>query len=319
MKRNAGVMVWMGVLAVGMGVAQTPAAAPAKDAGAATATPSASAVQTEAVPALWKVKGAHGTVYLFGSVHVMKPNVHWETEKIKGALTGSDTVYLEIAGLDEDSIKAAQPEIMALGVDQAHPLSTKITKEDVGLLDEAVKSMGMPGEAAMEPLQPWLAYLTISVVPMVKAGYDPNSGIDKLLEAEAKGASKPVKGFETISEQMHYFSDMAQPLQVELLHQALVDMPKSVADTDTMVADWTKGDVEGIGKIENDEMKTKTPELYAKLLVERNKHFAETLTGVLKDPATGTVFVAIGAAHLAGPDSVQKMLEAKGYSAERVE
>lgn len=316
MKRFAAMLGLTFVLAAGMGVAQTAAPAPAKDAGAA---PAASAKQTEAVPALWKVKGAHGTVYLFGSVHVMKPSVHWETAKVKDALTGSDTLYLEISGLDEDSIKAAQPEIMALGVDQAHPLSTKITKEDVGLLDDAVKSMGMPGEQAMEPLQPWLAYLTISVVPMVKAGYDPNSGIDKLLESEAKGASKPVKGFETISEQMHYFSDMAQPLQVEMLHQALVDMPKSVTDIDTLVADWSKGDVDGIGKIENDEMKTKTPELYQKLLVERNKRFADTLAGVLKDPATGTVFVAIGAGHLAGPDSVQKMLEAKGYSAERVE
>jgi hypothetical protein len=314
MKRFAGVMVLVGVFAAGMGVAQT--AAPAKDVGAA---PAANAKQTEAVPALWKVKGAHGTVYLFGSVHVMKPSVHWETAKVKDALTGSDTLYLEISGLDEDSIKAAQPEIMALGVDQAHPLSTKITKEDVGLLDDAVKSMGMPGEQAMEPLQPWLAYLTISVVPMVKAGYDPNSGIDRLLETEAKGASKPVRGFETISEQMHYFADMAQPMQVQMLHQALMDMPKSVADIDTLVLDWTKGDVDGIGKIENDEMKVKYPDLYQKLLVDRNKRFADTLAGVLKDPATGTVFVAIGAGHLAGPDSVQKMLEGKGYSAERVE
>ncbi len=314
MKRFALVTACTAVLAAVTGFAQTPA--PAKDTPAA---PAASAATIEAVPALWKVKGAHGTVYLFGSVHVMKPNVHWETAKVKDALTGSDTLYLEIAGMDDDSIKAAQPEIMTLGVDQAHPLSTKISKEDVTLLDEAVKSMGIPGEQAMEPMQPWLAYLTISVVPMVKAGYDPKSGIDKLLETEAKGENKPVKGFETMSEQMHYFADMPQPMQVELLHQSLVDMPKSVAEIDNMVADWSKGDVDGISKIENDEMKTKSPELYQKLLVDRNKRFADTLAGVLKDPATGTVFVTIGAAHLAGPDSVQKMLETKGYSAERVE
>jgi uncharacterized protein YbaP (TraB family) len=258
-------------------------------------------------------------VYLFGSVHVMKKEVHWETPKVKDALTSSDELYLEISGLDEDSVKAAQPEIMELGVDQAHPLSTKISKDDVALLDAAVKTMGLPGEAALEPMQPWLVYLTISVVPMVKAGYDPNSGIDRLLEAEAKGASKPVKGFETMSEQMHYFSDMAMPLQVEMLHQALVDLPKSAAETDTMVGDWTKGDVEGIGKLENEEMKAKYPALYQKLLVDRNQRFADTLAGLLKDPATGTVFVAIGAAHLAGPDSVQKLLESKGYSAVRVE
>jgi uncharacterized protein YbaP (TraB family) len=305
------------MLAGSVGYAQTaaPASAPEKPKAAESASP----IQLEATPALWRVKGAHGTVYLFGSVHVMKKEVHWENAKVKDALTASTLLYLEISGLDEDSIKAAQPEIMALGIDQAHPLSTKISKEDVALLDDAVKGMGLPGEQALEPTQPWLAYLTISVLPMVKAGYDPNSGVDKSLEAEAKGASKPVKGFETISEQMHYFSDMAMPLQVEMLHQSLVDMPKNAADIDTLVADWTRGDVEGISKIENDEMKSKYPDLYQKLLVDRNKRFAETLAGILKDPATGTVFVAIGAAHLAGPDSVLKMLEAKGYTAQRIE
>ncbi len=314
MRRLAMVLAGMGILASVSGYGQTAAPSPASG-----SAPAASAIQTEATPALWKVKGAHGTVYLFGSVHVMKKEVHWETPKVKDALTSSDELYLEISGLDEDSVKAAQPEIMELGVDQAHPLSTKISKDDVALLDAAVKTMGLPGEAALEPMQPWLVYLTISVVPMVKAGYDPNSGIDRLLEAEAKGASKPVKGFETMSEQMHYFSDMAMPLQVEMLHQALVDLPKSAAETDTMVGDWTKGDVEGIGKLENEEMKAKYPALYQKLLVDRNQRFADTLAGLLKDPATGTVFVAIGAAHLAGPDSVQKLLESKGYSAVRVE
>jgi uncharacterized protein YbaP (TraB family) len=66
-------------------------------------------------------------------------------------------------------------------------------------------------------------------------------------------------------------------------------------------------------------MKAKYPALYTRLLVRRNEHFADVLASLLKDPATGTVFVTIGAAHLAGPDSVQKMLEAKGYTAVRVE
>jgi uncharacterized protein YbaP (TraB family) len=309
MTRFGLVLAGIGMFTAVSGFGQASAKAP--DAGAA--------VQTEAVPALWKVKGAHGTVYLFGSVHVMKKEVHWETAKVKDAVGASDVLYLEIAGLDDDSVKAAQPEIMALGVDQQHPLSTKISKEDVALLDDAVKAMGLPGESALEPMQPWLAYLTISVVPMVKAGYDPNSGIDKTLEKEAKGTGKTVKGFETMSEQMHYFSDMAMPMQVKMLHEALGDLPKSVSQTNEMVADWTKGDVDAIGKLENDEMKTKSPELYQKLVVERNTRFADTLAGLLKDPATGTVFVAVGAAHLAGADSVQKMLAAKGYAAERVE
>jgi hypothetical protein len=274
---------------------------------------------TEAKPALWRVKGAHGTVYLFGSIHVMKKDVHWETAKVKEALGASDTLYLEIAQLDDATVLAAQPEIMRLGTDQEHALSTKISKGDVELLDRALKSMGMPGEQSVESMQPWLVYLTISVLPAVQAGYDPQSGVDKTLASEVKDAGKTVKGFETMSEQIHYVADMPEALQAQMLHQTLVDLPKAVSDTDTMVADWTRGDVEAIAKMDNDEMKTKYPELYDRLLVKRNERFADALAAVLKDPATGTDFVAIGAAHLAGPDSVLTMLEKRGYRAERVE
>ncbi len=294
-------------------------AAPAVSPGAAPAPAGSPSILLDAAPAMWKLKGAHGTVYLFGSVHVMKKEVHWETAKVKEALGASDTLYLEIAGLDDASIQAARPEIMQLGTDPGHALSTKISKTDVDLLDSAVKSMGLPGEQALEPMQPWLVYLTLSVLPAIQAGYDPNSGIDKTLEAEAKAAGKPVKGFETMSEQMHYVADMPLPLQTQMLHQTLVDLPTSVSQTNTMVADWTRGDVDAIARMENDEMKAKYPELYDRLLVKRNERFADTLAGILKDPATGTLFVAIGAGHIAGPDSVLKMLEARGFNAVRVE
>ena len=276
-------------------------------------------VKIDANPAMWKLKGVHGTVYLFGSVHVMKPDVMWETAKVKDALKSSDVLYLEIADLGPKEQARLQPVVMQIGTDAEHPLSGKITKADLDLLDAALKSLGMPGEQMMEPMQPWLAYVTLSVLPAVKAGYQPDSGIDQKMLAEGKGQSKKVVGFETAEEQLHYLADMPQAEQVELLHQTLVDLPKSESQMDEMVADWTKGDVDRIAAMENDEMKTKSPALYARLLVKRNEHFADVLAGVLKDPATGMVFVTIGAAHLAGPDSVQKMLEAKGYTAVRVE
>jgi len=303
--------VWAGVVGLavccGVGAGQAPAAA------------SAPAVKVDATPAMWRVKGTHGTIYLFGSIHVMKPEVKWESAKVQAALKGSDVLYLEVANMDPDSLKAMQPMIMQMGMDMAHPLSSKIPKSDVDLMDAAVKGLGMPGESAFEMMQPWMAYLTLSVLPAIQAGYLPDSGIDEKLMVESKSETKPVKGFETAEEQLHYLADMPQSDQVELLHQSLVDLPKSEKQMDEMVADWTRGDVEKIAAMENDEMKTKYPALYDKLLVKRNEHFAEALGGLLKDPSTGTVFVTIGAAHLAGPDSVIKMLETRGFTVERVE
>jgi hypothetical protein len=286
---------------------------------APTAKPLDSRIQVEAVPALWQVKGVHGTIYLFGTVHIMRPEVHWQTAKVKDAFKTSDALYLEIANIDEDSVKAMTPMMMQLGMDMEHPLSTKISPEDVDLLDAAVKKLGLPGESALEPLKPWFVYLTLAVVPIMQGGYDPQSGIDQVLAKDAKAQSKPVKGFETAEQQMHFLADFPVDQQVMLLHQELVDLPKTVAQTDEMVGDWTHGEVDKIAAIDNDETKTKYPALYDKLLVKRNEVFAGTLAGLLNDPKTGTLFVAIGAGHLAGPDSVIKMLTAKGFTVTRVE
>jgi uncharacterized protein YbaP (TraB family) len=266
-------------------------------------------------PAIWRVKGAHGTVYLFGSVHMMKPNVEWKSEKVAQALTASDVLYLEIANLDDTA--GAEPMVMQYGIDAGHPLSTKISKDDLALLDAAAKGMGLPGEQMFEPMKPWLVSMTLSIAPMLKAGYQPTSGIDMKLLAEVKAEQKPVKGFETMLEQMHMLADVPEDEQVKMLHKDLVEMDKSTAEMNDVVVAWEHGDVETIGKMDNDELATKYPEEYQRIIVDRNRRWAATIDGLLKDPGTGTVFVAVGAGHLAGPDSVLKMLEKDGWKAER--
>jgi uncharacterized protein YbaP (TraB family) len=325
MKMLARFAVVMAVCGCGIALGQTGTAAgsggpDAKAGQDAKAAPAVAAAASDdavvmATPAMWRVKGTHGTLYLFGSVHVMKPNVVWENEKVKAALTSSDTLYLEIANIDDTA--SAQPIILKFGIDKAHPLSTKISKEDVTLLDAAAKTMGLPGEQAFEPMQPWLVSVTLSTLPLVKAGFDPASGIDMKLVTEAKGDQKAVKGFETMADQMHMIADVPMAEKVRMLHKDLVELDKSAAQTIELVNAWERGDVEKIGKIDNDELAVKYPAEYKRVVVDRNAKWVATLDGLLKDPATGTVFVVVGAAHLAGPDSVIRMLEKDGWKVAR--
>lgn len=273
------------------------------------------AATTVVTPAMWRVKGTHGTMYLFGSVHVMKPDVDWESGKVKTAFDSSDLLYLEIANVDD--VAAAQPLLMQYGLDPQHPLSEKISKEDLATLDSAVKAIGMPGAAMMEPMRPWLASMMLSVLPMVKAGYEPNTGIDMMLIAQAKKANKQVKGFETLEQQVHLLADVPETEQIAMLHKDLTELDKSTAQMGELVAAWQRGDVEKIGAIDNEELAEKYPAVYKRMVVDRNQRWADTLNGVLKDPETKTVFVAVGAAHLAGPDSVIRTLEKNGWKVER--
>jgi len=274
-----------------------------------------SVATVKATPAIWKVKGAHGTVYLFGTIHVMKPEVDWETAQVKQAFDASDTVYVEVANLDDQA--AALPLAAQFGMDMAHPLSSKISKDDVALLDTAVKSMGLPGEAMLEPMQPWLVTMTVSVLPMMKAGYDPAGGVDVVLLGQARKAGKKIEGFETMEQQLHFVADEPQAEQVAKLHEELAEMDKSAAEMSDMVAAWELGDVAKIAAMETGELKEKHPEEYKTLVVERNEKWAATLDGLLKDSATGDVFVAVGAAHLAGDESVIELLKKGGWVVER--
>ena len=132
-----------------------------------------------AEPALWVAKQGGATVYLFGTVHALKPELKWETPKIARAFAESQELWLEA---DDADAKTMQPIVAQLGIDRAHPLSSKLAAADVARLDAAAKAAGLPGEAALEPMRPWLAALTIATLPIVKAGYDPAKGVDNVLK-----------------------------------------------------------------------------------------------------------------------------------------
>lgn len=276
----------------------------------APAATAAAPVAVQATPALWVMKGPKATVYLLGTIHIMKPGVEWHTAKVMAAVNQSQTLVEEVADLSD--VAAIRPLMMQLGMDQEHPLSTKITKEDLALVDGALKQMGAPGESSVEPMRPWLVGLTLSVLPLMKAGYDPQSGVDMTLSKEFKAAGKPVAGLETVEQQLHILADLPLADEVESLHLQLKDLDHATADTEKTVAAWEKGDVATIAKIENDEFVKEYPALYQKLVVARNKAWAEKLATMLQ--GEGTTLVAVGAAHLAGPDSVQTLLTAKGFT-----
>lgn len=273
----------------------------------------AAASRSQAEPAIWVVKGPHATVYLFGSVHVLKKDQPWRSPKIDAALEQSQSLWLEIANVDDPA--SMQPLMFQLGMDQEHPLSTKLTADQVAKLDKAAKSAGLPGEATLEPFKPWLAALTISIAPLVQAGYDPSSGVEFELKPEFDKAKKPVKGFETAEQQMHFFADMPDKAQVTYLDSELSDFDSAVDKFKQVVTAWYAGDTDALDHLLSSEFRDKYPDLYKTLVVERNQNFAAQIQDLLK--GDGVTFVAIGAGHLVGKDGVATLLEKQGYKVTR--
>lgn len=278
----------------------------------ALATAVLAALPATAEPALWKVQGPRATVYLFGTVHVLRKDVVWRSPKIDKAFQASGTLVEEIKGVDDAA--AMQPLVMKYGIDPAHPLSSKLDDAGKAKLGSVAASLGVPA-AQIEPLRPWMAALTFSTLPLVKAGYDPRSGVDVILKGQADAEHKPLEAFETIEQQIKFFADLPQDLEVAYLLSTLDEAAKGTKELDDLVDAWAAGDVERIASLMNTDMRDKYPEIYRVLLVDRNKAFAERIKQLLA--GEGTFFVAVGAAHLAGPDSVQADLQKMGVTVER--
>lgn len=262
-------------------------------------------------PALWSISDADSTLYLFGTVHVLRPDTAWGSAKVDAAFEASDDLILEISNPDDQA--ALLPLIRQHGLSQT-PLSSLLTPEEAADLDAAARTMG--GSAAgFDGFRPWLAALTLSVAPLARAGYDPLSGVELILKHRAEDAGKPVTGLETIDHQVEILAGLPEEIQLAFLRSTLRDFDQATTELDALVAAWAAGDVETLERIGVDEMKAESQEVYDALLTRRNAEWADRIQTLLE--GSGTTFIAVGSAHLAGEDSVQAMLERRGVAVTR--
>ena len=262
-------------------------------------------------PALWVVKDEDTTIYLFGTVHILKPNLSWFDEGVKQAFEGSDRLVLEMV---EPTAAESQALFGKLAIDKSgKTLRSKMSDADRAIYETAMTKTGLPAEA-LDPFDPWAAAVTLSVISMQKQGFDINSGAEKQLTAAANAAKKPIGGVETMEFQLGVFDSMPESEQIRFLVETAKVVESSSNMMDKMVELWGTPDPDGLGQLMNEGLTSRA--LYDALLTRRNANWAKWIKAEMDKP--GTTFMAVGAGHLAGPTSVQNLLPAYGLSADRV-
>jgi uncharacterized protein YbaP (TraB family) len=292
--------------------ATAPSAAPTTPAPVAAPAPAAAAAR----PALWRIGDEDTTVYLFGTVHVLPPELSWRTRPVEDALNASKAVYFE-TDVNPNQIALAQ---MAQRLGMYAPpekLSDHLTPEQRAAVAKASAKLSAP-MAIIDTMKPWLAAMTLSEQTIANAGYDPNSGVERTLLPMATAAGKDIRKLETVEEQLLVFADLPEKVQIDYLISGIDEIDKEPTLLGDLVSAWSKGNVEKLDKIMIEDDLEDTPEVYQALLVNRNKNWTVKLDALVKSEP-GVFFVAVGAGHLAGKDSVLGMLTAKGYKVERVE
>lgn len=290
--------------------------------GPATAqSATAPAAATEAAPAatgpaLWAVRDADTTIYLFGTFHLLPPGTEWKVGEVRTAFERSDTLRLEVAGLRDVDPGTMQQLVLSRGMDMTGPtLSSRLSDPERAQLAAAAAEVGMPA-AAFDRMRPWFASMNLAVMMMMKMGLDPQAGADSALEAAATTAGMRIEGFETAEQQIGFLADISEDEQLAMLRATLRDWNRGTDMMNAMLLAWRSGNADELARIINEGVR-ETPALARVLLADRNARWAEWIDGRMDQP--GTVFVAVGGGHLAGDDSVQAYLAQRGIQTERVQ
>lgn len=277
--------------------------------------PAAAPASQKATPALWVVKDSDTTIYLFGTFHLMVPGVDWNHGKVKAAFESSDTLRLEIANLETEGPVIANLMATKGQLPAGKTLFDGLTEAQKTGLSSIIAQSGFPPQA-IQQMRPWMASLILSLSLYQKLGLDPNQGVDKTLDSLARAANKPVEGFETGAEQVGFFANLTDAQQKAMLVSTIEDWDQATTMLTDMVDAWKTGNADKLGDLMNTSLRTQ-PELAKLILADRNQRWADWIAARMAKP--GTVFVAVGAGHLSGPDSVQAFLKQKGISSSRIE
>jgi len=276
----------------------------------------AAPAQPQAHPALWKLSDADTTIYLFGTIHILPAGTVWMDPPIKRAVESAQSLTLE-AVLDQDPGQVATV-LMKIGTAKGlPPLAERVPSAKRAPLAAMVKASGLPS-TFLDGMKSWAAAIMLTGPALQQIGVDAatSPGVEPQLTTLFRSAKKPVEGFETAEVQLGYFDRLPESAQRAFLVATLDDPAKAKADFVKMIAAWEKGDPAAIEKSFADDPEF-TPALRDLLIRQRDRKWADAIAKRLDQP--GTVFVAVGAGHLVGPDSVQRMLSDKGLKVVRVQ
>ncbi|WP_237152346.1 TraB/GumN family protein [Oryzibacter oryziterrae] len=268
-------------------------------------------------PAMWAVHKGDITVTLFGSMHMVPPRTDWMTDKLEASLLASDKVWFET---DVSGSTSLLPMVMAvMATKPAFLVRDVLTEAELERVATAVQPLNISKDT-IGALPPWFASLILMQRQASMAGLT-SGGPEAVLGSRAKNDAIAEDFFESNKEQIDLFAGEDRQSQTLMLHQIMDAIERKDTTVTDLLGLWLAGDVEGLWKLMVAQDDLSDPKLYDLFLKARNRKFADAVDALLKDECAckRSHLVVIGAAHLAGPDSVQSMLAAKGYAIERVQ
>jgi uncharacterized protein len=261
--------------------------------------------------ALWELHGKHNTVYILGSIHVLRPSDYPLAPAVLNAYGNAKSILMEV-NLAEIDLQGMQTELLASArlpegktlqgiMGDARYQRAQVLAREVGV------DLGI-----FDAFAPWFAAEAISQLQLQQLGFQPQSGVEMFFLQRARTDGKSVAGLETVHDQIALFNALSMDEQADYLVSSLEeahDLPKEVG---AMVHAWASGDTQWFA----DELKSeigRDPVLYDSVLVARNRKWVPKIEALLNDDQN--YLVIVGTAHLVGQGSVIALLKKDGIAA----
>jgi uncharacterized protein YbaP (TraB family) len=266
-------------------------------------------VPAQAKNTLWQVRAGENTLYLLGSLHVLKKDSYPLPPLMEEIYTASHAVVFE-TDMDEMDTPAMQKKIVNYGrLPASQTLQQQLSAPTWQLLQKKMTELKIPEEKVRQ-MKPWLCALTLTVTDLERLGFLAEYGLDEHFYARAKQDKKKIIPLESVDFQLSLFYSQSRHEQEEFLMQTLTDLQVADALSGEMENAWKNGDGEKLYTLIAKSF-AGYPKQYARLVLQRNKNWLPVLEKILKREQV--TLVVVGAGHLVGPGSVVDLLRRKGY------
>jgi hypothetical protein len=259
--------------------------------------------------AVWQITSGLNSVYLGGTVHLLRPSDYPLPEEYEQAYQNSSQIYFEtdLSAMSDLSVQTQM--LQQLTYQDGGSLKGVLSNEAYAALSDYIDEAGVP-LTMMEKFKPGMVVSMLQVMEFQRIGFTPE-GVDAYFNARAISDSKSIGQLETVMEQIGFLASMGEGNESEFILLSLRDLEETADLMDGMIAAWRLGNNSELADLFINEMKNEAPELYNSLLRQRNLNWIPQIDQMLKD--NDTEFVLVGAAHLVGDEGLLKLLELKGY------
>ena len=262
---------------------------------------------------LWQIKTPTNTVFLLGSIHLMKEAHYPLSPALDAAFEQTDHIVTEV-DVDSLSMPAISQTIAMIGLyTDGSQLSDKLSGKTYGIVKQTADELGF-NPAMLNQFRPWFVALTLATLKLQKLGFRSEFGIDRYFHEKAKTARKGRHALETIHFQTELLSKMSETMQEEMLLQTLIDLKTVDTYFEDLYQAWLVGDTVKMDSLLSDNYED-YPDIYAHMIADRNKDWVPKIEQFMKSDEN--YLVIVGAGHLVGKDSVVELLRARGYKVEQ--